>query len=51
MVTGLKGFAIPSLEFLHFSGGCGLGETSVGQLDVQILDQVGMVDHFLPQRD
>src|SRR5215470_9049435 len=39
----------PALEFLHFSCDGGLGETAIADLDVEMFDQFGMIDHFFSQ--
>ena len=38
------------LEFLHFSCDGGLGETAIADLDVEMFDQFGMIDHFFSQQ-
>jgi len=40
----------PALEFLHFSCDGGLGETAIADLDVEMFDQFGMIDHFFSQQ-
>src|SRR6516162_1046414 len=40
----------PAWSFYILSCGCGFGEATVAGIDVQLFDQFGMLDYFLPQQ-